>query len=51
MSALLEVEELEVSFGGRTAAVRGSSFRVEKARPIAWSANPAAASQSPRSLS
>ena len=30
MSALLEVEELEVSFGGRTAAVRGASFRVEK---------------------
>ena len=30
MSALLEIEELEVSFGGRTAAVRGASFRVEK---------------------
>ena len=30
MSALLEVEGLEVSFGGRTAAVRGASFRVEK---------------------
>jgi peptide/nickel transport system ATP-binding protein len=30
MSALLEVEELQVSFGGRTAAVRGASFRVEK---------------------
>ena len=30
MSALLEVEELEVTFGGRTAAVRGASFRVEK---------------------
>ena len=29
MSALLEVEELEVSFGGRTAAVRGASFTVE----------------------
>ena len=25
MSALLEVEELEVSFGGRTSAVRGTS--------------------------
>src|SRR5437867_13182466 len=30
MSALLEVDELQVSFGGRTAAVRGASFRVEK---------------------
>ena len=30
MSALLDVEGLEVSFGGRTAAVRGASFRVEK---------------------
>ena len=30
MSALLEVEELQVSFSGRTAAVRGASFRVEK---------------------
>ena len=30
MSALLDVEELEVTFGGRTAAVRGASFRVEK---------------------
>ena len=30
MSALLEIEELKVSFGGRTAAVRGASFRVEK---------------------
>jgi peptide/nickel transport system ATP-binding protein len=30
MSALLEVEELQVTFGGRTAAVRGASFRVEK---------------------
>src|SRR5213594_2561283 len=30
MSALLEIEELQVSFGGRTAAVRGASFRVEK---------------------
>jgi peptide/nickel transport system ATP-binding protein len=30
MSALLEVEELQVGFGGRTAAVRGASFRVEK---------------------
>src|SRR5580765_6703135 len=30
MSALLEIEELEVGFGGRTAAVRGASFRVEK---------------------
>jgi ABC-type lipoprotein export system ATPase subunit len=29
MSALLEVEELQVTFG-RTAAVRGASFRVEK---------------------
>ena len=30
MSALLEVEELEVSFGGRTAAVRGASLSVER---------------------
>ena len=30
MSALLEVEGLQVGFGGRTAAVRGASFRVEK---------------------
>jgi peptide/nickel transport system ATP-binding protein len=30
MSALLEVEDLEVSFGGRTAAVRGASFKVER---------------------
>ena len=30
MSALLEVEDLQVSFGGRTAAVRGASFRVER---------------------
>ena len=30
MSALLEVEGLEVTFGGRTAAVRGASLRVEK---------------------
>ena len=30
MSALLEVEKLEVSFGGRTAAVRGASFTVER---------------------
>src|SRR6187431_1335926 len=30
MSALLEIEELRVGFGGRTAAVRGASFRVEK---------------------
>ena len=30
MSALLEIEQLEVSFAGRTAAVRGASFRVEK---------------------
>ena len=30
MSALLEIENLEVTFGGRTAAVRGASLRVEK---------------------
>jgi peptide/nickel transport system ATP-binding protein len=30
MSALLEVEKLEVDFGGRTAAVRGTSFTVER---------------------
>ena len=30
MSALLEIEDLEVTFGGRTAAVRGASLRVEK---------------------
>ena len=30
MSALLGVEDLAVTFGGRTAAVRGASFRVEK---------------------
>ena len=30
MSALLEIEDLRVSFGGRTAAVRGASLRVEK---------------------
>ena len=30
MSALLEIEDLQVSFGGRTAAVRGASLRVEK---------------------
>jgi peptide/nickel transport system ATP-binding protein len=30
MSALLDIEDLEVTFGGRTAAVRGASFRVEK---------------------
>jgi peptide/nickel transport system ATP-binding protein len=30
VSALLEVEELEVDFGGRTAAVRGASFIVER---------------------
>ena len=30
MSALLEIEDLKVSFGGRTAAVRGASLRVEK---------------------
>src|SRR4249920_2428213 len=30
MSALLEIEDLAVTFGGRTAAVRGASFRVEK---------------------
>ena len=29
MSALLEIEDLEVSFG-RTAAVRGASLRIEK---------------------
>ena len=30
MSALLEIEQLEVSFGGRTAAVRGASLKVER---------------------
>ena len=30
MSALLEVEKLEVAFGGRAAAVRGASFTVER---------------------
>src|ERR1700753_3499714 len=30
MSALLEVEKLEVDFGGQTAAVRGTSFTVER---------------------
>ncbi len=30
MSTLLEVEQLEVSFGGRTAAVRGASLKVER---------------------
>jgi peptide/nickel transport system ATP-binding protein len=30
MSALLEVEKLEVDFAGRTAAVRGTSFTVER---------------------
>jgi peptide/nickel transport system ATP-binding protein len=30
MSALLEIEGLQVTFGGRTAAVRGASFRIEK---------------------
>ena len=30
MSALLEIEQLEVSFGGRTAAVRGASLNVER---------------------
>src|SRR5882672_4001742 len=30
MSALLEIEDLQVSFGGRTAAVRGASLRIEK---------------------
>ena len=30
MSALLEVDRLEVSFGGRTAAVRGASLAVER---------------------
>ncbi|MGD9882257.1 MAG: ABC transporter ATP-binding protein, partial [Reyranella sp.] len=30
MSALLDVDELEVSFGGRTAAVRGASLAVER---------------------
>jgi peptide/nickel transport system ATP-binding protein len=30
MNALLDIEDLQVSFGGRTAAVRGASFRVEK---------------------
>jgi len=30
MSALLEIEQLEVSFGGRTSAVRGASLSVER---------------------
>jgi peptide/nickel transport system ATP-binding protein len=30
VSALLDVEKLEVDFGGRTAAVRGASFTVER---------------------
>ena len=30
MSVLLEVEQLEVSFGGRTSAVRGASLAVER---------------------
>ena len=30
MTALLDVEKLEVAFGGRTAAVRGASFTVER---------------------
>jgi len=30
VTALLDVEDLHVTFGGRTAAVRGVSFRVEK---------------------
>ncbi|HSS83368.1 MAG TPA: ABC transporter ATP-binding protein [Reyranella sp.] len=30
MSALLEIEQLEVSFGGRTSAVRGASLKVER---------------------
>ena len=30
MSALLEVERLEVDFGGKVAAVRGTSFTVER---------------------
>jgi peptide/nickel transport system ATP-binding protein len=30
MTALLEIEKLEVSFAGRTAAVRGASFAVER---------------------
>ena len=30
MSALLEIEDLKVIFGGRSAAVRGASFQVEK---------------------
>ena len=30
MSTLLEIEQLEVSFGGRTAAVRGASLSVER---------------------
>ena len=30
MSALLEVEQLEVGFGSRTAAVRGTSLTVER---------------------
>jgi peptide/nickel transport system ATP-binding protein len=30
MTALLEIEDLKVTFGGRSAAVRGASLRVEK---------------------
>ncbi len=30
MSALLDVERLEVGFGGRTSAVRGASLTVER---------------------
>ena len=30
MSALLDIEDLEVMFGGRSAAVRGASLQVEK---------------------
>jgi peptide/nickel transport system ATP-binding protein len=32
MSALLEIEGLEVTFGGRTAAVRGASLRIDKGK-------------------
>ena len=43
MSALLEVDQLEVNFGGRVSAVRGASVTVERGETIAWWANRAAA--------
>ncbi len=45
MSALLEIEQLEVSFGGRTSAVRGASLASNAAKPTAWWASPVAASR------